>query len=58
MELLHATTEFTRKEVKPAQTALPQSLLGPEGSHTGKKGLFPVSISLCIACIFLMIEFP
>jgi hypothetical protein len=33
--LLPVITVFTRKEVKPVQTALPQSLRGQEDLHTG-----------------------
>jgi hypothetical protein len=35
MALLPAISVFTRKEVKPARTALLQSLLGQEDLHTG-----------------------
>lgn len=35
MELLHGTTGFTKKEAKPAQIALPRSLLGLVVLHTG-----------------------
>ncbi|KAL6561477.1 hypothetical protein OROMI_017078 [Orobanche minor] len=36
MELLRATTGFTKKEVKPVQIASPQSLFGLVGLHTAK----------------------
>uniref|UniRef100_M1B146 Isocitrate dehydrogenase [NADP] n=1 Tax=Solanum tuberosum TaxID=4113 RepID=M1B146_SOLTU len=36
MELLHATTGFIRKEVKPAQIALPRFLLGLVDLHIGR----------------------
>lgn len=39
MELLHATTEFIRRAVKPAPTALPLSLLGHEDLFTGRSFL-------------------
>jgi hypothetical protein len=35
MAQLPVITVFTRKEVRPVQTALPQSLRGQEDLHTG-----------------------
>lgn len=54
-ELLHVTTGFIKKEVKPVQIALPQSLLGLVVLHTGDLSLFfsfprqLLSISLLVA---------
>jgi hypothetical protein len=46
----HAITVFTRREVKPAQTALLQSLLGPEDLHTGTSPTYFMSLALGIIC--------
>lgn len=50
MARLPVISVFTRREVKPAQTALLQSLLGPEDLHTGTSPTYFMSLPLGIIC--------
>lgn len=52
MVLLHGITVFTRRVVKPVQTALPQSLHGQEDLHTGMTVFSSISLR-CIGSRFI-----